>query len=51
MNAKEKKSLEILFSFVKGIYKEILEEEFSDVSYKIFMQNSCQNPEEKQPLS
>lgn len=34
MNAKEKKSLEILFSFVKGIYKEILEEEFSDVSYK-----------------
>lgn len=34
MNAIEKKSLEILFSFVKGIYKEILEEEFSDVSYK-----------------
>ena len=34
MNAKEKKSLEILFSFVKGNYKEILEEEFSDVSYK-----------------
>lgn len=34
MNAKEKKSLEILFSFVKGIYKEILEEEFPDVSYK-----------------
>lgn len=34
MNAKEKKSLEILFSFVKGIYKEILKEEFSDVSYK-----------------
>lgn len=34
MNAIEKKSLEILFSFVKGNYKEILEEEFSDVSYK-----------------
>lgn len=34
MNAKEKKSLEILFSFVKGNYKEILEEEFFDVSYK-----------------
>lgn len=34
MNAKEKKSLEILFSFVKGNYKEILEEEFLDVSYK-----------------
>lgn len=34
MNAKEKKSLEILFSFVKGNYKEVLEEEFSDVSYK-----------------
>lgn len=34
MNAKEKKSLEILFSFVKGNYKEILEEEFIDVSYK-----------------
>lgn len=26
--------MEILFSFVKGNYKEILEEEFSDVSYK-----------------
>lgn len=36
MNAKEKKSLEILFSFVKGNYKEVLEEEFSDVSYKNF---------------
>lgn len=34
MNAKEKKSLEILFSFVKGNYKEILEEGFFDVSYK-----------------
>lgn len=34
MNAKEKKSLEILFAFVKENYKEILEEEFSDVSYK-----------------
>lgn len=34
MNAKEKKSLEILFSFVKRNYKEILEEEFFDVSYK-----------------
>lgn len=34
MNAKEKKSLEILFSFVKGNYKEILEEEILDVSYK-----------------
>lgn len=34
MNAKEKKSLEILFSFVRGNYKEILEEEFFDVSYK-----------------
>lgn len=34
MNAKEKKSLEILFSFIKGNYKEILEEEFFDVSYK-----------------
>lgn len=34
MNAKEKKSLEILFSFVKGNYKEILEEELLDVSYK-----------------
>lgn len=34
MNAKEKKSLEILFSFVKETYKEILEEEFFDVSYK-----------------
>lgn len=34
MNAKEKKSLEILFAFVKENHKEILEEEFSDVSYK-----------------
>jgi hypothetical protein len=34
MNAKEKKSLEILFSFVKVNYKEILEEGFFDVSYK-----------------
>ena len=34
MNAKEKKSLEILFAFVKENYKEILEEEFSGVSYK-----------------
>lgn len=34
MNAKEKKSLEILFSFVKRNYKEILEEGFFDVSYK-----------------
>lgn len=51
MNAKEKKSLEILFSFVKGNYKEILEEEFLMYHTKILMQNSCQNPEEKQPLS
>lgn len=34
MNAKEKKSLEILFSFVKGNYKEVLKEEDFDVSYK-----------------
>lgn len=34
MNAKEKKSLEILFAFVKENYKEILEEGFFDVSYK-----------------
>lgn len=34
MNAKEKKSLEILFAFVKENYKEILLQEFSDVSYK-----------------
>ena len=33
MNAKEKKSLEILFSFVKGNYKASHEEEFFDVSY------------------
>ena len=34
MNEREKKYLEILFAFVKENYKEILEEEFSDVSYK-----------------
>ena len=34
MNAKEKKSLEILFAFVKENYKEILKEECFDVSYK-----------------
>lgn len=34
MNAKEKKSLELLFAFVRKNYKEILNEEYSDVSYK-----------------
>lgn len=34
MNAKETKTLDLLFNFVKENYKEILEEEFSDVSYK-----------------
>lgn len=34
MNAIEKKSLEILFAFVKENYKETLEEEYNDVSYK-----------------
>lgn len=34
MNAKEKKSLEILFAFVKENYKEVLKEEDFDVSYK-----------------
>lgn len=34
MNAKEKKSLEILFAFVKENYKEVLKEEDFDASYK-----------------
>lgn len=34
MNAKEKKSLELLFAFVKENYKEILNEESVDKSYK-----------------
>lgn len=34
MNAKEKKSLELLFAFVKENYKEILNEESVDNSYK-----------------
>lgn len=34
MNAKEKKSLELLFAFVRKNYKEILNKEYSDVSYK-----------------
>ena len=32
MNAKEKKSLELLFAFVRKNYKEILNDEYSDVS-------------------
>lgn len=34
MNEKEKKCLEILFAFVKENYKEILKEEYFEVSYK-----------------
>lgn len=34
MNEKEKKSLELLFAFVRKNYKEILNEEYSDISYK-----------------
>lgn len=34
MNAKETKALEILFNFVKVNYKEVLEEEYPDNSYK-----------------
>lgn len=34
MNAKETKTLDLLFAFVKENYKEILEEEYNDVSYK-----------------
>lgn len=34
MNAKEKKSLELLFAFVRKNYKEVINEEYSDVSYK-----------------
>lgn len=34
MNAKETKTLDLLFNFVKVNYKEVLEEEYSDNSYK-----------------
>ncbi|WP_290121690.1 hypothetical protein, partial [uncultured Duncaniella sp.] len=34
MNAKETKALEILFNFVRKNYKEILEEEYIDNTYK-----------------